>query len=654
MKTRRWGTAAIAAAALALFAASASAALVQLPSVGQVNDDAPAGIDPMKSAGPSAAAGGALTAGQSTEPWAIFEAETLSRSQVFVRSYAGGAWKTRGAGTVGGKSSVSPAFPGSLNFDQGQDAEAPSLDFAGTGRTVPWAAWYEADSDYGGHTQIFAARFDQQQGKWVFAGQARPGAVTSTPSLNIGTERDAEVPSIAGGSVTAGGTPVPWIAFQQQDGGSPGSQQVFVEKALKPTSFNCEGIKPIAKSPSEAPLGGFCWQQVGVRRLDPASGASSTAGDPSLNVDPSRFAVEPDIAFAGTNETVPWVVWSEAGPGHNGASNSMVFAARAVSESSGTDGGFKWEAVGLAGRSPGVGVLDTTGSGGFGPCEETKAALEGCSLNASPTLEAENARVAAGTLNPESPPAPWVAWQEESGGHERVFVARLVSGHFELANGGQPLPTLAAGGNAERPDIAFVGNTPYVTWHEGESTVSGHFTSPDSFSVDSGALGSGAFAGTRSPIAAAASGAFFLFPNLAAGHTQLLAEGYEAGGPPGGGEEKKTPPAAPKIGLKIGKTTIKGLLKSKKLKVTVTADQACAVHLTATARVKGKKKPLTLGTGNVSRAAAGSAVAGLKLGKAARKALAGLSRVKVSVHAAAKTSAGAESTAAAGATLKHG
>ena len=53
----------------------------------------------------------------------------------------------------------------------------------------------------------------------------------------------------------------------------------------------------------------------GDRRLllaadrDPARGHGG--GDPSLNVDPTRNGVEPDIAFTGANDGVPWVVWYE-------------------------------------------------------------------------------------------------------------------------------------------------------------------------------------------------------------------------------------------------------------------------------------------------------------------------------------------------------
>ena len=61
-------------------------------------------------------------------PWAIFRQQTAAggHDQTFVRSFAEGEWSTRGSGTVGGRSSASPVFGGSLNFDQGQDGEAPA------------------------------------------------------------------------------------------------------------------------------------------------------------------------------------------------------------------------------------------------------------------------------------------------------------------------------------------------------------------------------------------------------------------------------------------------------------------------------------------------------------------------------------------------
>ena len=97
-----------------------------------------------------------------------------AKDQIFSRSFAGGAWTTRGAGTVGGRSSGSTAFSGSLNFDQGQDGEAPAIDFAGAGRTVPWATWYEntTGADFGATNNIFASRFDATPEQ---VGVRRPG-----------------------------------------------------------------------------------------------------------------------------------------------------------------------------------------------------------------------------------------------------------------------------------------------------------------------------------------------------------------------------------------------------------------------------------------------------------------------------------------------
>ena len=164
-----------------LAGAGAAVAFVPLPVGAQVNDDPSAGIDPSTSVSGEDPAnadvvGGALVAGKPAVPWAIFrQGEAAgSHDQIFSRSFAGGAWTTRGIGTVGGRSSATPQFPASLNFDQGQDGEAPAIDFAGAGRTVPWATWYENTSGAGFEdNNVFASRFDGTQNKWVFAGQSR-------------------------------------------------------------------------------------------------------------------------------------------------------------------------------------------------------------------------------------------------------------------------------------------------------------------------------------------------------------------------------------------------------------------------------------------------------------------------------------------------
>src|SRR5438445_1752875 len=100
---RRIGMARIAlpGAIIALVGAAAAWAFQALPPGGQVNDDLAAGIDKAISVSgedPTNAdvVGGALTAGKPAVPWAIFRQGTGEADQIFVRSFAGGKWTTRG------------------------------------------------------------------------------------------------------------------------------------------------------------------------------------------------------------------------------------------------------------------------------------------------------------------------------------------------------------------------------------------------------------------------------------------------------------------------------------------------------------------------------------------------------------------------------
>jgi hypothetical protein len=198
-----------------------------------------------------------------------------------VRSFAGGAWTTRGNGTVGGRSSASPTFAGSLNFD---------------------------------NNNVFASRFDNtgdaNQGKWIFAGQSRGngGSGPDVPPLNVHTNEDAENPSVAGGSTADPTRPGPWITWQETSN-SGGQDQIFVDKPEGPGMANCNGVTPagVADGSGNVPaIGGFCFHDVGVER------AGQGSLDPSLNVDVNRNGIEPDIAFTGANDSVPWVVWYAA------------------------------------------------------------------------------------------------------------------------------------------------------------------------------------------------------------------------------------------------------------------------------------------------------------------------------------------------------
>jgi hypothetical protein len=591
---------ALAAAIIALASAGPAYALQELPPGGQVNDDLAAGIDKTISVGgedPTNAdvVGGALTAGKPAVPWAVFRQQETNGSppphdQIFSRSFAAGSWLTRGSGTVGGRSSASPQFSGSLNFDQEQNGEAPAIDFAGAGRTVPWATWYENTTGTKfGQNNIFASRFDNSEdankGKWIFAGQGRGkgGGSVQVPSLNLHTNQAAENPSVAGGSAVDSTKPGPWVTWQETTT-SPvsGKDQIFVSRPIGPGAENCDGVKPagVTVGGHVPATGGFCFQQNGVPRVGPEG------ADPSLNVDPTRNGIEPDIAFTGVqNEVkdgVPWVVWYEKEAGSIGLnSNEMVFAAKGISDGEGAHGGFHWVAVGN-GLSA---TLDTSGSSKFGACSESKTNEEKCSLNANPSSAAEDPRVAAGTMNSANPTVPWVTWDEEVAGVKQVFVSRLVgsgaTAHFELVNGGAPISTGA--NSSTRPDITFSRNTPYVSWREsvGASVKGfyGHFVNAadPTFVLDESKvpLTPTAQADVREPISSAciatpfnSDGAacqgeavgtpFFLFTKGTSPRT-LLADAYQPGTP------------VTKAASGVGKTsaTLKGSVNPKGASVKV-------------------------------------------------------------------------------------
>src|ERR687888_1377667 len=344
--------------AATLVAAGTAGAVIGLPSDGsQVNNDPAAGIDPNQNAGVSDVVGGSLVAGGARVPWATFEQKSGNSQQIFVRKFVNGQWVTQGP---------------SLNIDRDVEAEAPSIDFAGTGRTVPWDAWYEPNAALGKETQIFASRFVAPANTWQPEGQDRGGGA---PSLNINTDKEAENPSVAGGAAVPGADPVPWVAWQEQDGnvnGSGNPHQNFLSQGVKQATANapCTGFKPSAK----ARVSAFCWQQVGLDRLA-KDGGSSAPGDPTLSIDPSRNGIEPDIAFTGPSDKVAWVVWYEKDPSNIGLrNNEQVFAAKIVADPN-ADGGFHWQAVGN-GTAGQINILDTSGPNGVGPCAASNAAEE--------------------------------------------------------------------------------------------------------------------------------------------------------------------------------------------------------------------------------------------------------------------------------------
>src|SRR2546425_8480296 len=533
----------LAAVGVLLAGPAARAAFLPLPANGsQVNNDVANAIDPNQNAGVSDVAGGTLTAGKVQVPWATFEQKTGDSQQIFVRAFKSGAGVPQG-------------FPASLNIAPTGEAEAPSIDFAGAGRTVPWVAWYEPNAAFGWPTNIFASRFNAAANLWLPSGQDRSGG-GHLPSLNIHVLRTAENPSVAGGAAVAGADPVPWVAWEENDGVASDTtrRQIFVAKGLKQATAGAAcpvGTKPAGGSNEN----GFCWQQVGLERLDPTSPRSSDTGDPTLNIDPTRSGVEPDIAFTGNGDTVAWVVWYEEDPtGISGLrNNDMVFAAKIIADGA-ADGGFDWLAVGN-GTAGQKNVLDTTGTNGFGSCAESQEAEDGCTLNKVAGNDAENPRVAAGTLTPGKPTVPWVVWQEDIGGGGRagVLLPALRGEHLSLFYNRKPASE--TGGEAHPPPHPVFRDRPHNFLAREESgeqvTFVGHFeggASAPVFKLDTptGIANSG-FGDVANPLRApissgctanptnadgstcqggAAGTPFFLYTAGGAGSQKLFAQAY--------------------------------------------------------------------------------------------------------------------------------
>ncbi len=283
---------------------------------------------------------------------------------------------------------------------------------------------------------------------------------------------------MAGGTLGDPAPPGPWVAWREDGAHAPGTgvAQIFVARPSAPDGSTCDPSVRLGDQTGGTALGGFCFGQVGAQRL---------GSDTSLNVDRTRAAADPDIAFAGAGDAVPWVVWREHGPTQTTGDgqlqdNSMIFAAKGVAAAAGAqgvDGGLQWRVVG----SDSQGDLDAGPTGGSCAADALSEAL--CTLNINASGDAFSPRIAPGTMTAGSPTVPWIAWAESNGTRTAIFVARLVGtgadAHFEFADRGHQL------GFGSLPDIAFSGHTPYVSWVGEDRLVhTGHFTDPATFVAD--------------------------------------------------------------------------------------------------------------------------------------------------------------------------
>lgn len=285
---------------------------------------------------------------------------------------------------------------GVLNRSLANPAGEPSLDFAGNNRDVPWVAWRETVD---GLDLVNAALFNGSS--WNL-----------TPILNRDTTHAARQPTLTAGAIISGATPLPWVTWVENEGDVG---QIVVSRA----------------EPDNRVQGGFRWQAVGD----------------VLNFDPGRAAVQPDLAFGGAGNTVPWVAWLEQG----GDRPARIFASRFVDGS--------WQRIG---RQANCGTNEIA-----------------CALNLNAGLAAGVVRIATGHLPGESVPTPWLVFAENgTDGTALIRVMRLDRGvadnpsddRFIPVGGAVNAECLAAidrpGQRGSTPDLVFVGNVPHVSWIE--------------------------------------------------------------------------------------------------------------------------------------------------------------------------------------------
>jgi hypothetical protein len=360
--------------------------------------------DPGAAAGDYQMAVGSLQEDKPGNAWITWAEKQGNSQQIFVSKQNGNAFEAVGA---------------SLNIHANVVAEAPSITFAGPNRTVPWVAWNEPSPQPGvSGKQVFASRFNATSGLWLPVGQDRGG---NEPSLNIHTNQLAQDAHIVGGATDPTQNPAAWVCWEEVSSHNT-AVEIFVSRAISDTTA----------------LGGFRWQPVGLNR-------SGTPDDPepsvNLDVTGGSNSDQCKLAFAETNNAVPWVVWAEK----IRLEPSQIFVTRAVADNTEGAGGFKWQFV-----------PNCT------PQEFIK-----CSLNVNPTKEGFEPSMAAGTVIPGQATVPWIVWTEVgTNGKRQVFVNRLdqVSRNAFINVGGSL--NVDPNRDAHKPDITFIGNVPFVAWSE--------------------------------------------------------------------------------------------------------------------------------------------------------------------------------------------
>ena len=191
-------------------------------------------------------------------------------------------------------------------------------------------------------------------------------------------------------------------------------------------------------------------------------------GSSPLNVDPTREATAPKIAFAGA---VPYIAWQEAG-----AAASQIYVKRWngaawVQDAAGSlnvdaSKHAAAPAIAIAGTTPYVAWEEQEPSAKqvyVRRWNGTSWAQLGGSLGVSPARDATRASIAVMSTT------PYVAWEQQTASGTHTIHVKHWTGFAWVADG----PSLNANpaADAREPMIAIGGGVPYVTWRETLSDV---------------------------------------------------------------------------------------------------------------------------------------------------------------------------------------
>ena len=229
-------------------------------------------IHPNREATNPVIAGGSTEVGQPLTPWVVWE--ELSSASNFVQIFVARGVKDDTA--LGGFrwDAVGPNRfndEPTLNIDPLRDALHPTIVFAETGNAVPWVTWHEIGANR--VARVFTARGVADASapggfKWINVPPCTPDETAC--ALNVNPLAEAAEATMAAGSLVAGDSSLPWVAW-----------------------------------PEVGPTGKF---QIFVSRLDPATRNDFLPVGGSLNVDQNHNARHPFITFVGS---VPYVAWLE-------------------------------------------------------------------------------------------------------------------------------------------------------------------------------------------------------------------------------------------------------------------------------------------------------------------------------------------------------